>query len=190
VHTPTSGADPVSGGGGPPAYRAMSFSLETPRLALRLRTGADATWNLELLAEHDGGTTLTLDEAERRLVEQNENARKTGIGLLTIRRRVEGDPIGYCGVIVGRGTFDEPEIAYELLPRFRGYGYATEAAGAVAHAAFATGRPRLWASVGSWNTASLRVLEKVGFHRDHSVADERGEIVFMVRSAPETHHRG
>ncbi len=74
---------------------------------------------------------------------------------------------GYCGLIVGRCTHDEPEIAYELLRRFHGHGYATEAARAVLEAAFATGRTRIWSTVGAWNTPpSLRVLEKIGFRRD------------------------
>jgi RimJ/RimL family protein N-acetyltransferase len=107
-----------------------------------------------------------------------------GIGLLTIRRRPEGDPLGYCGLIVGRCTLDEPEIAYELLRRFRGHGFATEAAAAVTEAAFATGRRRLWATVGSWNAPSFRVLEKTGFQRDHSLTDDNGELVYMVRNTP------
>ena len=161
----------------------MPFSVVTERLDLRLRTPDDAAWNLELLGEHEDGTTMTLDEVSQRLRDQNESARVNGFGLLTVRRRVEGDPIGYCGLIVGRGTFDEPEIAYELLQRFHGHGYATEAADAVVEAAFATGRCRLWATVGSWNAPSLRVLEKIGFRRDHSVTDERGEVLYMVREA-------
>ena len=164
-------------------YRALSFSLVTERLDLRLRTPEDAAWNLELLGEHVDGTTMTLDEVSQRLRDQNESARVNGFGLLTIRRRIEGDPIGYCGLIIGRGTFDEPEMAYELLQRFHGHGYATEAADAVAAAAFATGRCRLWATVGSWNAPSFRVLEKIGFRRDHSVTDERGEVVYMVKEA-------
>ena len=92
-------------------------------------------------------------------------------------------PIGYCGLIIGRGSVDEPEIAYEVLPQFRGYGYATEAAGAVIEAAIATGRNRLWATVGSWNAPSLRVLEKHGFDLHHTITDERGEVVYMVRNA-------
>jgi RimJ/RimL family protein N-acetyltransferase len=87
-----------------------------------LRTRDDAAWNLELLGEHEGGTSMTINEAEQRLVEQKETAQVNGIGLLTIRRRDEGDPVGYCGLIVGRSTFDEPEIAYEFLRRFRGRG--------------------------------------------------------------------
>ena len=117
------------------------------------------------------------------MVEQNERAQVDGFGLLGIRRRHETSPIGYCGLIIGRGTFEEPEIAYEVLHQFRGHGYATEAAGAVIEAAFATGRERLWATVGTWNTPSLRVLEKNGFHTHHSTSDERGEFVWMVGNA-------
>ena len=164
-------------------YKPMAFSIDTDRLAMRLRVRGDASWNLELLAEHEGGTTMTIAEAEQRLAEQNETARRIGIGLLTIRRQGEGDPIGYCGLIVGRGTLDEPEIAYELLRRFHGFAFATEAAAAVAEAAFATGRRRLWATVGSWNAPSLRVLDRIGFRRDHEISDDRGEVVYLVRDA-------
>ena len=117
------------------------------------------------------------------MVEQNKRAQVEGFGLLGIRRRNEERPIGYCGLIIGRGSFDEPEIAYEILPQFRGHGYATEAAGAVIKAAFATGRKRLWATVGSRNAPSFRVLEKHGFDAHHSSTDERGEFVGMVRNS-------
>jgi RimJ/RimL family protein N-acetyltransferase len=53
-------------------------------------------------------------------------------------------------------------------------------------AAFATGRRRLWATVRTWNSASFRVLDKLGFRRDHVVSDERGELVYLVRQAPGT----
>ena len=164
-------------------FRTMAFVIDTERLSLRLRTKDDAECNLELLREHEGGTALSIGEVEQRMVEQNERAQVDGFGLLGIRRRCETSPIGYCGLIIGRGTFEEPEIAYEILPQFRGHGYATEAAGAVIEAAFATGRERLWATVGSWNAPSFRVLEKNGFHAHHSSCDERGEFVYMVRNA-------
>jgi RimJ/RimL family protein N-acetyltransferase len=164
-------------------YRTMAFVIETERLSLRLRSKEDAECNLELLREHEGGTALSIHEVEHRMVEQSERAQINGFGLLGIRRRYETTPIGYCGLIIGRGTFEEPEIAYEILPKFRCHGYATEAAGAVTEAAFATGRERLWATVGSWNAPSFRVLEKNGFHAHHIGCDERGEFVYMVRNA-------
>src|ERR1017187_2621936 len=164
-------------------YRAMSFSIDTERLSLRLRTKDDAACNLELLREHEGGTTMSVEEVEQRLVEQNKQAQVNGFGLLSIRRRQKAVPIGYCGLILGRGSFDEPEIAYEVLPQLRCHGYASEAAGAVIEAAFATGRERLWATVRSWNGPSFRVLEKHGFDAHHSSTGERGEFVWMVRNA-------
>ena len=134
-------------------YRPMAFSIETERLTLRLRGPEDAACNLELRGEHEGGTTLTLAEEEQHLAEQNVQAHATGFGFLAIQRRAEGDLIGYCGLLVGRASFDEPEIAYELLRRVHGHGYATEAARAVVDAAFATGRRRLWATVGPGSAA-------------------------------------
>src|SRR5438477_7819302 len=109
----------------------------------------------------------------------------TGLAVLPIRRRHEGDFIGYCGLIIGRAMADEPEIAYELLKRVHGHGYATEAARAVLDAAIATGRKRLWSTVGVWNTPSLRVLEKLGFERDHVAPDDgKGEVVWLTRTLP------
>lgn len=115
-----------------------------------------------------------------RLARFRDLTTELGIGALTICRRAEGDAIGYCALIVGRGSLDEPEIAFELLRRFHGHGYATEAAQALVAAAAATGRRRLWSTVGAWNTPSLRVLEKVGFRRDHSITDDRGDLVYLV----------
>lgn len=161
----------------------MAFALETERLSLRLRESGDAPMVLQILGEHPGGTTARLEEIEDRLARQAAAAHEAGFGLLTIRRRRDGEPIGYCGLIVGRGSFDEPEIAYEVLAAHQGHGYATEAARAVVDAAFRTGRRRLWSSVGDWNVASLRVLEKIGFRADHTVTGDAGSIVFMVLDA-------
>lgn len=158
----------------------MALSIETERLTLRLRDERDAAWYRELVGER-GEETPTLEEATARLARFRDLGTEIGIGALTIRRRAEGDAIGYCALVVGRCSLDEPEIAYELLQRFHGHGYATEAAEALVAAAAATGRQRLWSTVGSWNTASLRVLEKIGFHRDHVVTGDQGEIVYMVR---------
>ncbi|WP_337589505.1 GNAT family N-acetyltransferase [Kribbella capetownensis] len=105
------------------------------------------------------------------------------MGLLPIERRDTGEFVGYCGLTVGQGSFDEPEIAYELARRAHGHGYATEAARAVVEAAEATGRRRLWAAVREWNAPSFRVLEKLGFHRSERVTHdpERGDLIWMTR---------
>jgi RimJ/RimL family protein N-acetyltransferase len=108
---------------------------------------------------------------------------QTGIGLLAVRRG--GAFLGYCGLVVGRASAEEPELAYELLRHEHGFGYATEAATALVAAAGATGRRRLWATVREWNEPSLRVLAKVGFARtDRIDVDDFGPVVWTTRVLP------
>lgn len=159
----------------------MAHVIETERLTLRIRDERDGEWYRELVGER-GQDVPTLEESRARLARFRDLTIETGIGALAICRRAEGDTIGYCALIVGRASLDEPEVAYELLKRFHGHGYATEAVQALVVAAAATGRHRLWSTVGARNAPSLRVLEKVGFRRDHSVViDDRGEVVYLVR---------
>ncbi len=142
-------------------WQPMSLAIETERLTLRLRDERDAAWYRELIGER-GEDIPTLEEATTRLARFRDSTTEVGIGALAICRRAEGDVIGYCALVVGRCSLDEPEIAYELLRRFHGHGYATEAARALVDAAAATGRHRLWSTVRPGNAASLRVLEKIG----------------------------
>jgi len=164
-------------------YRPMALRLETERLRLGPWSEADAERLCALHAERGGGTP-TIDEARAIIAAQIAATAETGIGLLRISRRDAGDFIGYCGLIPGRSTVDEPEIAYELFRYAHGNGYATEAARAVVEAAAATGRTRLWSTVRAWNTPSFRVLEKLGFDRDHVSTDDRGELVWLTRGLP------
>ena len=124
-------------------------------------------------------------EHNRQMIEKQRAASTlTGITLLAVTRRDVGDFIGYCGLTVGRASLEEPEIAYVLFQRVHGQGYATEAASAVVDSAITTGRKRLWSTVRPWNTPSFRVLEKLGFERDHVSTDGRGELVWLTRSLP------
>lgn len=164
-------------------YGTMSFHLETERLILRPWAESDAAEFCSLLSERGKGTP-TVEHIRTSIAELLTATATTGIALLPIQRRDEGDFIGYCGLIIGRSTIEEPEIAYELFQRVHGRGYATEAAGAVLDAAIATGRKRLWSTVGAWNTPSLRVLEKLGFERDHVSTEDNGEVVWLTRSLP------
>ena len=102
----------------------MSLAIETERLTLRLRDERDAGWYRELIAER-GEDLPTLEEATTRLARFRDLTIEIGIGALALCRRAEGDVIGYCALVVGRCSLDEPEIAFELLRRFHGRGYAT-----------------------------------------------------------------
>ncbi len=167
-----------------PDYQPMASYLSMERLRLRPWAEPDVDEFRALVAERGNGVP-SIATIQERIAAQLAATAWTGIGLLPICRRLERDFIGYCGLIVGRSSLDEPEIAYELLRRAHGRGYATEAARAMLDAAIATGRTRLWSTVGSWNTPSLRVLEKLGFERDHvTTKDDGDEVIWLTRALP------
>jgi len=163
----------------------MASRVVTERLVLEPFRMTDATLYAELIGERGSGARgfgTTVDGARRNIARMARAAKDSGIGFLAIRLAEEGDLIGYCGLFVGRASIDEPEIAYELLRRAHGHGYATEAAVAVIEAAAATGRRRLWSTVRVGNNASLRVLDKAGFRRHHTEAEgQGGDTVYLVR---------
>jgi RimJ/RimL family protein N-acetyltransferase len=167
-----------------PSQRPMTFApmrlrIETERLVLTPEEPSDAEWFAELL-NFRGTDRFTVAEARDRIAAMTKTIETTGIGALVLRKRPDGEALGYTAIVVGRVSLDEPELAYELLPRAHGHGYATEAARALLDAAFDTGRHRIWATIGSWNAPSLRVAEKLGFRRDHSTTNGDEEVVWMV----------
>ena len=157
----------------------MPQRLETERLILSPEVPDDAGWFADLLPAR-GGATFTPAEARQRIAVMADRMAASGIGALVLRTRTDGEALGYCALIIGRSTLEEPELAYELLPSAHGRGYATEASRALLDAAFATGRGRIWSTVRSWNAPSLRVLEKLGFRRDRTTADADGELIWLV----------
>jgi RimJ/RimL family protein N-acetyltransferase len=152
------------------AAQGRQIVLETDRLRLRPWRVAEAAVQRELWAERDPRVPphRRIDAAGRPTVAELEARIRaeepSSAGLPAIERKLAGDVIGYCGLIdTGRGAEGEPELAFELLRRAWGRGYATEAATAVVDWARSSGYPRLWATVWDWNTASRRVLGKLGF---------------------------
>ena len=160
-------------------HSPMPLRIETERLVLTPEEEQDAEWFTELLNARGAGT-FTTEEARERIAAMTATIEAIGIGALVLRTRPDDDALGYTAIIVGRGSLDEPELAYELLPRAQGQGYATEASQALLEAGFATGRRRIWSTVRSWNAPSFRVLDKLGFRRDHSTTDADGELVWLV----------
>jgi ribosomal-protein-alanine N-acetyltransferase len=145
--------------------------IVTPRLLLRRQRVDDAAAYREMWAERDPRVPPhrrigpdgrpTVEDIATRIHAETHSPK---VGLLTITRSREGDVIGYCGLLFdGQSMPGEPELAYELLRRAHGSGFATEAAQAVVTWAADAGLERLWAGVSSWNLASRNVLHKLGF---------------------------
>ncbi|MET8477433.1 GNAT family N-acetyltransferase [Streptomyces clavifer] len=144
--------------------------LETSRLLLRPWRVAEAVVQHELWTERDPRVPphRRIDADGHPTVAELEGSIRTNqlwsTGLLAVERKASRDVIGYCGLVDSeRGSAGEPELAFELLRRVWRQGYATEASLAVLEWARSSGYERLWATVWDWNTASRRVLAKVGF---------------------------
>lgn len=130
-------------------------TLETGRLILRRRSLDEAGIYRQLWTERDPRVPphRRIDAEGRPTVEDIA----TGIrsehegsqpGILAVQRKSVGDVIGYCGLVFhDNGAPGEPELAYELLRRAHGFGYATEAGLSVIAWSTAAGYERLWATV-------------------------------------------
>jgi RimJ/RimL family protein N-acetyltransferase len=163
--------------------------LETDRLLLRPWRVADAVVQRELWTERDPRVPphRRIDaDGHPTLAELEEGIRASpppsSLGLFAVEVKNDADVVGYCGLI-DSGRASEPELAFELLRRVWGQGYATEASCAVLDWARSSGHERLWATVWDWNTASRRVLAKLGFtETDRTEVDEvRGTTLFTTR---------
>ncbi len=109
----------------------------------------------------------------------------------------KGSPIGFCGL----RPFGEPpeiEVLYGLAPEHWGRGLATEAARAVMRFAFEEhGLDRLYAGADPPNTASFRVMERLGMKSDKRLRSGSVETLYYAVSreafphdqAPYTLHR-
>lgn len=85
-----------------------------------------------------------------------------GFGMYLIQLVADGSPVGLCG-LVKRSSLPDPDIGFALLPGYRNNGYAQEAAQAVIGHARRIGLIRLLGIVIPENTASVRLLERLGF---------------------------
>ena len=107
---------------------------------------------------------ISRDEARSFVEASVESFANHSFGLWLFRER-HGDPIaGFAGLL---GALQEPpRLIFGTRPQLWGRGYATEAAAAVLRYAMGTlGLTRVLADVDEPNTASGRVLEKLGMSR-------------------------
>jgi RimJ/RimL family protein N-acetyltransferase len=143
--------------------------LEMERLLLRTLATGDAPFYLALVNEPSwlqniGDKNIhTLDAAAAHILAgPMQMQRRLGHSLYLVERKDDGAPLGLCG-LVRRESLPGTDIGYALAPRFRGQGYAIEAAsGVVLHARTALGLRRLFGIADPGNAASIALLGKLG----------------------------
>lgn len=147
--------------------------LRTERLVLRELDDADAPFLLELLNEPafianiaDRGVRSIDDALAYLRAGPQASYAKHGHGLWRVALADSDIPIGICGILK-RDTLPDPDLGYALLGRYEGHGYAIEAAAAtLALAQEHLHMRRVLAITHPDNAASIRLLEKLGFHFD------------------------
>ena len=154
-------------------------TLHTGRLLLRPVTGADAD---ALFAMHSSAHVLRYWDAppwnERtraeRFITASQRMADDGSGArLAIDRVSDRTFIGWCSLTRWNPDYRSASMGYCLSDAAWGNGYATEAADAVLQWAFATlDLNRVQAETDTRNTASARVLEKLGFVREGTLRED------------------
>jgi [ribosomal protein S5]-alanine N-acetyltransferase len=163
--------------------------LETERLIIRRFSAVDAEFILKLLNEPsfvrnigDKGVRSIADA--RRYIETGPiaNYERLGFGLYLVELKGTCESIGLCGLIKREGLADI-DVGYAFLPSFWSKGYAFEAASAVTeYGRDALGIQRIVAITAPDNTASIRVLEKLGLRFESMIklSDSESELRLFV----------
>ncbi len=113
----------------------------------------------------------------------NQYAR-CGFGPYRVALR-DGTPIGIAGLFVRDELDGVPDLGYALLPNWTGEGYAFEAATAVLDDADdRLGLPLLYAIVSPDNSASIRLLEKVGMRYEKQIDMDGVDTALYSRKRP------
>ena len=165
--------------------------LATERLVLRRLVADDADFILELMNDPDwlrfiGDRGIRTADDARGYIATGPGGMyaRLGFGLYAVELREDQTPIGICG-LVERDWLEDVDLGFAFLPRFRGLGYAHEAAAATLEYARDTLRlDRVLAIVSPDNHDSVRLLTKLGltFQRMARPAAEADEVCVFGRS--------
>jgi ribosomal-protein-alanine N-acetyltransferase len=172
---------------------AILPELETARLVLRRFVLDDAPFVVTLLNEPSFIRNIG-DRGVRSIEDAHGYLRagpmamyeRYGFGLWHASRKSDGAPVGMCGLLK-RDILPDVDVGYAYLPSYWGLGFAFEAAEATLnHGARRFGLQRIIGVVSEGNTASIRVLEKLGmrFERMYPMHAGEPDVRLYGRSLP------
>jgi ribosomal-protein-alanine N-acetyltransferase len=143
-------------------------NLQTPHLLLRpwRLEDADAWFNIlqedGILRYYPDQTPPSREKAEPYITHHLSHWQTRGYGHWVVVTKEDGQLVGWSGLEY-LPELDETEVAYLLMNRVWGRGYATEAARACVQFGFgSTGLEKIIGLVHPENLGSVRVLEKCG----------------------------
>ena len=155
------------------------FSIETSRLQCRWLDLADAAFIHQLVNDPDwlrfiGDKQVSSLDGARAYIESGPQAmyQQFGFGLNRVALKDNDTPIGVCGLLK-RESLPCADLGFAFLPEYRGRGFAQEAASAVLqHGCSVLKQTCIAAIVSPHNSASIKLLEKLGFDIDDQIQME------------------
>lgn len=160
-------------------------TLQTPRLRLRPFTDADTDAlfalfsNPRVVRYWDAPAWRERAQAERFIANCARIADEGGGARLAIER-TDGGFIGQCGLLRFNRVHRSAALTYSLDDRAWRRGFATEAVRALLRWGFETlDLNRVQAETDTRNTASIRLLERLGFLREGTLREDcivEGEV--------------
>lgn len=170
--------------------------FRTDRLIVRRWRDSDLSALLAVYGDADAmrwvgdGEPITREECVKWLEVTRTNYEKRGYGMFAVERTSAPGVIGCCG-IVHPGGQAEPEVKYAFLRSHWGRGFATEAvAGLLEYGAGVHGLRHIIATTAPANTASHRVLLKVGMERGDLRDNEDGSQTQLFHWRSSSHRPG
>ena len=148
-------------------------TIPAKRIELRWLTEADIPALYSIFSHPDvmrywsSAPLQNLDEAKALLDDIQDSFRKNELFQWGVFSKAEGKVIGTCTILNMDRKNRRAEVGYALGREYWGQGFMNEALAALLHYAFTTLElHRIEADVDPRNTASLRLLDKLGFQRE------------------------
>ena len=169
------------------------WPLETERLVLRPYNDGDLENLHALYSRPEVARWLyyepsTLERSREKLVRKVAGSELSeDHGLSAAAELRDGTYVGDAVLFYGSVEHKTVEVGFSFDPRQQGNGYATEAARALVDWAFSQGLHRVIGRLEARNTASARVLEKLGMRREALLVENewvkgewQSELVYAI----------
>lgn len=159
--------------------------IDTPRLQMREFTLDDvddvyAFANNPQVSKYTGDAGMVKTKDDAALIIKDvwmADYERYGYGRYALIYKAEQKIIGFCGVKFEK-RLNATDIGYRLLPEYWGKGLATEAVKAAMNYANDTlGIKRILADAVDENTASNKILRKLGFEKIDSYYDQGFKLI-------------
>jgi [ribosomal protein S5]-alanine N-acetyltransferase len=161
-------------------------TCETPRLVLRPVEEADVPELVALLADPEvfrfllDGAPAPVAQVREIVAASATSFRTSGVGLYLATERGDGSVAGLAGF--RPAEIGGLELVCALRPRYWGRGLAEEACRACLASAFEAGLEEVLAGADAPNSASLRLIARLGFEPLRETPGAFGIIRWFVRS--------